>query len=77
MISVPEGFIKIDSDFGKEIGFTSLNFAYFSYLWGVPKENLIYISMICSKKSGEFKQMMKEIERRGINFRIPTPLGRM
>lgn len=76
-MNLPDGLIKIDSDFGKEIGFISSNFANFSYLWGKPKENRIYISMIVSKEKGAFKQMMEEIEKRDIIFRIPTPLGRM
>lgn len=74
--------IKLDSDLGKELGFTSDKFDEFSYLSTSPgkdTEMAIYISMIESKNPGRghFKTLVKNILERGWMVKVPTPLPRM
>ena len=76
-MKLPEGIIKPDDPFAQEIGFISAGFADGSYLWGVPDENKIWITVVISKVKGAFASMMKNIEALGLTFIIPTPLGRM
>ena len=76
-MKLPEGMIKVDSEFGKFLGFTSDKFEEGSYLWGEPKNNLIYISFIWALKKGAFRNLMQKIEKLGLIFKIPTPLERM
>lgn len=76
--SLPEGKIEVDSDFGKEIGFTTeAGFDKDCYLWGYPHENGLMLSLIICKKKGGFKNLIQNIEKRKLFFRIPTPSGRM
>lgn len=76
--TIPEGKIDVDSEFGKEIGFTSeAGFEKDCYMWGYPHENGLMLSlMICNKKGG-FRKMMENIIKRKIIFRIPAPSDRM
>jgi hypothetical protein len=76
-MNLPTGFIGVDSDFGKEVGFTSDKFMTGCYLWGVPDRNLIWISVVYSKHKGSFRKMMEKIEAMGMTFRIPTFSMRM
>lgn len=76
-MKLPTGKIDVDSDFAKEIGFTSDNFESFSYLWGNAKLKTVWVSLVVSKNKGAFKTMIEEIEKRGLFFCIPTPFKRM
>ena len=67
------GIIEIDSDAGKEIGFTSDRF--YGYLW--KTDDSIVISFIESHKRGNFRQLVEKILDLGLRVDIPTPLGRM
>jgi len=70
------GIIELDSEFGKEIGFTSDKFKA-SWLW--KKGNRIMISMIWAKKEreGYFTELIKNIKDKGYEVAIPTPIGLM
>ena len=72
---IPEGIINIDSIGAKELGFTSEAFYPLSYLWRTG--NIISISVIMSKKKGEFCKLIKRIMDMGFDFEIPTPSARM
>ena len=77
-IEMPQGPIKPDSDFGKAIGFTTdAGFRPYSYLYGEPENNRIWISLVVAIKKGAFRQMIENIEAMGLIFRVPTPLPRM
>ena len=73
---VKDGIIELDSEFGKEIGFTSDKFKA-SWLW--KKGNRIIISMIWAKKEreGYFTELIKNIKDKGYEVAIPTPIGLM
>jgi hypothetical protein len=76
--------IKLDSPFGKSIGFTSDKFAGSdninlpgSYLW--KKGNRILISAIISINQGQgnLSALFRAIKEKGYRIAIPTPLPRM
>ena len=73
-----DGIINLDTDFAKEIGFTSDRFmAGISYLW--KSGNRIIISAIESKQEGKgyFRNLLENIEKRGYEIAVPTPFARM
>ena len=70
-----DGIINIDTEFAKELGFTSDKFGFGSYLW--KKDNTIIISAIWSTVKGAFRNLMQNIEQKGYGFKIPTPFPRM
>ena len=70
-----EGMIKVDSERGKELGFTSGFFTADSYLWEQPKR--ILISLIESRTPGSFRMLVRKIHEQGKDVAVPTPLGRM
>ena len=72
-----DGCINLDSDLGKQFGFTSNKFFTDSYLW--KKENEIYISLIFCKEQnkGYFKELINNIKKNGFGVAIPNPLGNM
>ena len=77
-LTIPEGKIDVDSEFGKELGFTKeAGFAEDSYMWGYPQYNGLMLSLIICNKKGGFRNLMQNIEKRGYIFRIPTPSPRM
>ncbi len=69
------GIIEVDSDRGKNIGFTSDRFSHDSYLWKI--EQYIYISFIESLQKGNFHKLVTSITDQGLGVKVPTPLGRM
>jgi len=73
---IKDGIIKLDSEAGKELGFTSDKFKS-SWLW--KKGNRITISMIWvkEKNKGYFTELLKKIKEKGYEIAIPTPLGLM
>ena len=68
-----DGIIELDSDSGRELGFTSERFG--GYLWKTG--NYITVSLIMSNKRGNFRELVECIQHRGYGVIIPTPLGRM
>ena len=69
------GMIALDSDSGKELGFTSDRFKNGSYLW--KDGNDIIVSFIWSQAKGNFKNLVDAIKGKNMTVVIPTPLGRM
>ena len=69
--------VKVDSEFGKQIGFTSDKFSTHSFLFKDEKE--IYISFIAAIQEGKghFTNLIKELELRNYKIKIPTPMGVM
>lgn len=67
--------IGLDSDFGKEIGFTSDKFE--GWMWRKGEE--IYISFIKSiePNKGNLKSLINKILKRGFTVKVPTPMGLM
>ena len=70
-----DGIIKLDSEFAKEIGFTSDKFE--GYLWKV--ENCIYISVIKSIRlfQGNLSSLFFSIRKKGFTIKVPSPLPLM
>jgi hypothetical protein len=69
------GMIAIDSERGKELGFTSDRFSPDSYLWEEPER--IMISLIFSRTPGNFRYLVRRIHEQGKDVAVPTPLGDM
>ncbi len=69
------GMIEIDSERGKQLGFTSDRFTLDSYLWEEPDR--IMVSLIQSRKPGSFKALVAAILADGKCVAVPTPLGDM
>ena len=67
--------ITLDSEAGKELGFTSDLFG--GWLWG-DGENVV-ISMIFSLKEGQgnLTRLFDAIESKGYGIVVPTPVGKM
>lgn len=72
-----DGIIKVDSDFGKKIGFTSDKYWRDSYLW--LQGSRVMISLIFSKQEGQgnLSALFKNIESNGFRIAVPTPFARM
>ena len=58
-----DGIIELDSEFGKELGFTSDKF-WASWLW--KRGNRIIISMICAKKreKGILRNLLRKLKKK-------------
>lgn len=69
------GIIELDSEFGKQIGFTSDKFD--GYLW--REDGRVYISFIISRCPGQgnLSKLFAAIEERGLRVAVPTPLPLM
>lgn len=69
--------IKLDSDLGKEIGFTSDRFDSLSYL--SINEGYVYISCIeaVTPRQGHFTQLVENIRAKGWGVKVPTPFAGM
>ena len=70
-----EGVIELDSEFAKEIGFTSDKFQ--GYLWKAG--DYISISAIKSihPEQGNLSALFACIEEKGFSIKVPTPLPKM
>ncbi len=66
-----DGIINLDSDRGKQFGFTSDK--YFGWLW--KKGDYIIISFIESK--GYLLNLFNAILKAGYGIKVPTPFARM
>lgn len=72
-----DGIVQIDSEFGKQIGFTSDNFSSDSYLWKDGER--VMVSLISSKVEGKgnLSALFNNIEALGLSIAVPTPFARM
>lgn len=68
-----DGIIELDSDRGKQLGFTTDRFD--GYLWKVGDS--VYVSFIMSRQRGNFRSLVNTILSHGWTVKIPTPLGEM
>ena len=70
-----EGQIILDSEAGKELGFTSALFD--GYLWKIGDR--IFISLIVSrnKRQGNLSRLFAHIQQAGYKVAVPTPIGKM
>ena len=73
--AMQDGQITLDSEYGKELGFTSDLF--FGYLWKTGDR--ITISFIESRHQGKgnLSALFSRIETKGFRVAVPTPLGHM
>lgn len=69
------GIINIDSDKGRELGFTSDKFSPGSYMW--KQDGAVIISLIQSRKKGNFRELVDKIRSSGLTVKVPTPLANM
>lgn len=69
------GIIDLDTDFAKQIGFTSDKFD--GYLW--REDKYIMISLIISKHkgSGHLSELFKKIHSLNYGIKVPTPMPKM
>lgn len=72
-----EKIIGVDSEFGKELGFTSDKFYEDSYLW--KEGNLITVSLIFvrNRRQGHFKALVNEIVSKGYDIEVPNAVPMM
>jgi len=70
---VKDGIIEPDSEFGRQIGFTSDKFEG----WLLKKGDVIYISLIINKQpeKDNLSKLLDNILRLGYTIKVPTPLG--
>lgn len=68
-----EGEIWLDTDFARQLGFTSELFDSNSYLWKIGSS--IYISLIISRypEKSNFSTLINNILSRGYTVKVPTP----
>jgi len=69
------GEIKLDSEKGKKLGFTSDLFS--RYLW--ERDGYIFTSFIISKNEGKgnLRKLFETILKAGFGIKVPTPFPRM
>jgi len=72
-----EGIIRLDSEVGDALGFTSDKFLDGSYLWKMG--DYIYISFIVSREKGKgnLSKLIETIHEKGYGIKVPTPFSRM
>ena len=70
-----DGIIELDSEVGREFGFTSDKFDG----WLGKQGNYIYVSFIISKQpnQGNFHNLIEAIHKHGFMIKVPTPFFRM
>jgi len=70
-----DGIIKLDSELGRELGFTSDKFE--GWLW--KNGNDIWISFIESKHKGrgDLSRLFETILEKGYTIKVPTPVDKM
>lgn len=70
-----DGIINPDSEFGKEIGFTSDLFG--GYLWKSGKRIIVALAGSLKPNKGNLSKLFSNIEQAGFEVVVPTPLGKM
>ena len=75
VLGMKEGVIELDTEFAKEIGFTSDKFE--GFLWKVG--DCIYISCIKSinRKQGNLSTLFSTIQEKGFGIKVPSPFPLM
>ena len=70
-----DGIIDLDTEFAREIGFTSDKFS--GYLW--RKGEWVWISVIISKQAGQgnLSRLFAAIEDKGLKVAVPNPFPHM
>jgi hypothetical protein len=71
-----EGIIEIDSERGRQLGFTSDRFSHGSYLWD-DGDRVMISAIVSSKARGNFKALVDAILAEGKAVAVPTPLRDM
>ena len=71
-----DGIIELDSEFAKEIGFTSDKFD--GWLW-IDRGCCVLISLIVSKqrRQGNLSNLFNAILSKGFDIKVPTPTNMM
>jgi len=69
------GIIEMDSDRGRQLGFTSERFSHGSYLWDSPGR--VTVSFVASRARGNFMSLVGAILAEGKEVAVPTPLPAM
>jgi len=69
------GMIKLDSEFGKRIGFTSDKFA--GWLWLMDKTIIISFIVSVQEGKGNLSKLFSTLGGLGYTIEIPTPSARM
>lgn len=69
------GMIELDSEFAKEIGFTSDKFD--GYLWRIDRKIIISVIWSLKEGCGNLSRLFEAIELRGFTVAVPTPSIRM
>jgi hypothetical protein len=72
----PDGEINLDSELGKEIGFTSDLFQG-GWLWKTGTTITLSFIHVKHQGHGRLKTLIKTILDKGITVEIPTPIGKM
>lgn len=76
---ITDGQIPVDSEEGKELGFTSDIYEPCSFLWKMGSD--IYVSIIITKsgqrRKGHFTSLINKIHSFGLGVKVPTPLAQM
>jgi len=77
MNNMQDGIIDLDTERGKQFGFTSNLFQSGSYLW--KRGNRIAVSFIeCVQKGqGHFSALLNRIHKQGFTVAVPTPFAHM
>jgi len=72
-----DGIIAVDSNYGKEFGFTRDKFTRDSYLWKLGDR--IMVSFIISRHPGQghLSELFAAIEEKGFRVAVPTPSAHM
>jgi len=79
LIPIPDGIIRLDSDFAAYYGFTSENYYKTSYLVGDSLLKKVTIPMLISNHPSEglFSKAVKMMLQDGIRVSIQTPVPKM
>ncbi len=72
-----DGIVTVDSEFGKQILFTSDKFESDSYLWIEGKRILISLIFSRHENQGNLSALFNKIESLGYKVAVPTPFARM
>ena len=70
-----DGIVELDSDFGKELGFTSDKFH--GYLWLTGKTIIISFIVSLQEGKGNLSRLFNAIGGFGYKIEIPTPSVKM
>ena len=63
IVDPPDGWLKVDSEHSRTIGFTSDKFDKLSVLWKQGKE--IHVGFLASLRPGNFARLQEGVERNG------------